>query len=85
MLWYLHLCADENIVVVEYSDNPTGILVVNNDGGYFKEITLNPSIKIANKEHVGKAIELHIVANKKCFIANSCNFPIRHFPKILVI
>ena len=33
MLWYLHLCADANIVVTEYRDDPIGIMTQTKDGG----------------------------------------------------
>ncbi len=32
------------------------------------------------KTQIDKANELHKEANKMCFIANSCNFPVRHIP-----
>lgn len=81
MLWYLHLCADSGIVVVEYVDNPVGILTESDDGsGCFSEITLNPVISITNKSVINRANELHKRANELCFIANSCNFIINHKP-----
>src|SRR3989304_4131909 len=45
MLWYLHLCAVNHIVVMDYTDKVTGIMVENKDGsGYFKSVTLNPRV-----------------------------------------
>lgn len=82
MLWYLHLCSVNKIVVTEYIDNATGIMVETENGsGKFTEVTLNPSVKITNTDLIKKANELHSEANKMCFIANSCNFKIRHKPK----
>ncbi|MEL4309089.1 OsmC family protein [Joostella sp. CR20] len=84
MLWYLHLCSANNIIVTEYSDNATGIMEETKDGsGKFTEVTLNPKVKITDKEMIEKAKELHKVANKMCFIANSCNFKIGHKPNII--
>lgn len=84
MLWYLHLCSDSKIVVIEYVDNPTAVMVVEPSGsGRFKEATLQPSIILAN-DKVVEAERLHEEAHKKCFIANSVNFPIILKPNIQV-
>jgi|SRR6185312_5726264 len=83
MLSYLHLCVVHHIVVIEYSDNPTGKMRESADGsGRFEEITLNPVIVVTEKSMIAKAYELHHDANKLCFIANSLNFPIKHIPVI---
>lgn len=85
MLWYLHLCTVHKIIVTEYLDNPTGIMEENENGsGKFTEINLNPQIKITDLNMVSKANALHKEANKMCFIANSCNFKIRHNPNTTV-
>ena len=43
MLWYLHLCADAGVVVVNYVDNAKGIMKQLVDGsGFFTEVTLYP-------------------------------------------
>ncbi|MCM4166805.1 hypothetical protein KCTC52924_01658 [Arenibacter antarcticus] len=82
MLWYLHLCSMNNIVVTDYTDNPTGIMEETADGsGRFIEVILNPIVKINNSAMLQQANELHIEANKMCFIANSCNFKIGHNPE----
>ncbi|SFB80505.1 Organic hydroperoxide reductase OsmC/OhrA [Zunongwangia mangrovi] len=79
MLWYLHLCASNKIIVLEYQDQPSGKMIENKDGsGKFTEVTLYPQIRLADKTMLEKAENLHKEANKFCFIANSCNFPIRH-------
>jgi len=78
MLWYLHLCADNGIIVTAYTDNATGIMEENEQGGRFTEVTLHPLVMIKDASMIEKARELHAAANKKCFIANSCNFPVKH-------
>lgn len=84
MLWYLHLCSINKIVVTEYFDNATGIMEETENGsGKFTEVTLNPSVKITNADLIKKANELHSEANRMCFIANSCNFKIGHNPKTI--
>lgn len=81
MLWYLHLCADNGIVVVDYSDNASGTMQETENGsGHFTEITLHPIVTVTDKNMVDKANELHKKANEFCFIANSCNFIIHHRP-----
>lgn len=78
MLWYLHLCADAGVVVVDYIDNVTGTLAELPEGGRFTEVTLHPIITVKDASMREKAIELHETANKKCFIANSVNFKVKH-------
>ena len=84
MLWYLHLCSDAGIRVTEYTDEPIGILSLNTNNGCFTSVTLNPVITITNINQTDLAETLHTEANKKCFIANSCNFTIHHFPTIKI-
>lgn len=81
MLSYLHLCAVAGIVVIDYSDTATGTMTQTADGGgHFTEVTLNPVVVVGDESMVDKANELHHQANKLCFIANSCNFPVLHKP-----
>ena len=81
MLWFLHLCSDEKIIVIDYTDNATGIMQETPDGGgRFIEVTLHPNVVVSNASMIEKANKLHHAANKLCYIANSCNFPIHHKP-----
>jgi organic hydroperoxide reductase OsmC/OhrA len=85
MLWYLHLCADNNVIVTEYTDEATGTMEENKDGsGQFVEVTLNPRVTVADKSMIEKANELHHKANEMCFIARSVKFPVHHKPVALV-
>lgn len=85
LLWYLHLCAVNKIVVTNYLDNAKGIMVETENGsGKFSEITLFPVVTVTEQSMVEKAKELHQQANKMCFIANSCNFPIKHEVSVFV-
>lgn len=77
LLWYLHLCADAGIVVLEYSDNASGTMVETPDGGgHFKEVVLKPTVLIGADGDVPLAQQLHERAHHLCFIANSVNFPV---------
>jgi organic hydroperoxide reductase OsmC/OhrA len=81
MLWYLHLCAVNNIIVEKYSDKATGIMVENADGsGQFAEVVLHPEVTIRNADGKEKAVALHADAHRMCFLARSVNFPVRHQP-----
>lgn len=86
MLSYLHLCTVSGIVVLDYADAATGTMTEDPlKGGFFSEVILNPVITITDGTKKELAIALHEKANKLCFIANSCNFPIKHNPEIRVV
>ncbi|WP_199117615.1 OsmC family protein [Pedobacter sp. ASV28] len=79
MLWFLHLCSKNGIVVIDYKDNAVGIMEEYADGsGKFKEVLLKPEVLISKQEDISWANSLHAEANKMCFIANSLNFPVKH-------
>lgn len=81
MLWFLHLCSETGVIVLDYTDNATGIMVETaNGGGLFTEVTLNPIVVVKENSMIDKANKLHKKANELCFIANSVNFPVRHNP-----
>jgi organic hydroperoxide reductase OsmC/OhrA len=84
MLSYLHLCAVNGVVVLEYKDSATGTMAENPDGsGQFTRVTLNPTVKVKDPSTNAKASELHGQAEKLCFIARSVNFPVHHKPSIV--
>lgn len=83
MLWYLHLCADNGVIVTAYTDQATGTMEENDRGGRFTEVTLHPVVTVAEEGMADKAKHLHTAAHEKCFIANSCNFPVHHEPVIV--
>jgi organic hydroperoxide reductase OsmC/OhrA len=79
MLWYLHLCSKNGIVVIEYKDRAKGTMTENPDGsGKFTEILLRPEVVISRPEDISWANSLHEEANRMCFIASSLNFPVKH-------
>ena len=82
MLWYLHVCADAGIVVVDYTDKATGILLTPAGApGHFSEVELHPQVTITDAARIDEAKALHDKAHHSCFIANSVNFPVRHVPE----
>ncbi len=79
MLAYLHLCAVNKIIVMEYTDNAEGSMIETPDGGgHFTEVILHPVVTVKEKSMLDKANELHSKANELCFIAQSVNFPVHH-------
>jgi organic hydroperoxide reductase OsmC/OhrA len=76
-LWYLHLCADAGVMVLEYVDHATGIMEEWSDGGgQFVLVTLKPKVLVAAGCDLDKALALHQAAHGKCFIARSVHFPV---------
>jgi len=72
MLWYLHLCALSDVVVLDYRDEPEGLMIEEANGsGAFSRIVLRPRIKLAASSSEQRARELHHEAHMMCFIANS--------------
>ena len=85
MLWYLHLCAVNGIVVTSYEDCAEGVMIEQAGGeGRFTEVVLAPEIVLTPGSDVDRAHALHAEAHAKCFIANSVNFPVRHEPVIRI-
>ena len=82
MLWYLHLCTENGIVITRYEDHAEGIMMEEKNGaGQFKEIVLRPKIVIQAGE-ISIAHTLHTQAHQFCFIARSVNFPVICQPEI---
>lgn len=82
MLSYLAVCVRAGIEVVSYEDAASGTLALEGGGGRFTEVVLRPRVVIAAGGDVEKARELHDIAHKQCFIANSMNFSVRHEPTV---
>ena len=78
MLWYLHLCADQGIIVTGYTDEPCGQMSETADGGgRFTEVVLQSLVTVKAGTDLVRAEQLHARAHALCFIANSMNFPVR--------
>ena len=57
LLWYLHLCSVNKILVVEYEDFAEGTMIEKENGsGNFSEITLIPRLEVAEKEMKEQAV-----------------------------
>ena len=85
MLWYLHMCAAHEVVVLDYKDNPIMEMEVKEFGnGDIRSATLSPTVRIASLDQRDQALAMHQKAHEKCFIAKSINFDIILKPTILV-
>jgi organic hydroperoxide reductase OsmC/OhrA len=85
MLWYLHLCAVNKVVVLDYQDNAEGSMEEKAEGGgQFVKVTLRPVITLTPESNIETAKHLHHEAHAKCFIANSVNFPVGCEPQFHV-
>jgi organic hydroperoxide reductase OsmC/OhrA len=83
LLWYLHLCAAAGVIVTSYTDEASGSMTEDDDGGgRFTEVVLRPRVTVASAGMAAAATRLHQEAHARCFIANSVNFPVRHEPVI---
>ncbi|MGA7814568.1 OsmC family protein [Caballeronia sp.] len=86
MLWYLHLCATNGIVVTGYMDEAMGTMEESANGsGRFTDVLLRPRVTIGASGHIALAERLHDEAHRFCFIANSVNFPVRCEPATEVV
>jgi len=83
MLWYLHLCAINGIVVLEYRDEAGGTLEEESDGGgAFVRVVLKPRVTLAKGGDRDRALALHEKAHHLCFIARSVGFAVEVAPQI---
>lgn len=85
LLAYLHACVTAGVVVVDYRDDASGVMVEDGrGGGAFTEVVLRPQVTVADASMTDAATRAHDQAHDWCFIANSVSFPVRHEPTIQV-
>lgn len=81
MMSFLYCCNQAKIEVLHYTDQAEALLDLQSDGsGRISKVILRPHVIIADPSRINQALGLHKEANRLCFIANSCNFPIEHEP-----
>jgi len=86
MLWYLHLCSVNKVIVTAYVDKAEGTMAVTPDGsGQFTEAVLKPEITISGIADRQLLDKLHHDTNKLCNIARSVNFPVKHAPVYIFV
>ena len=81
-LWFLHLAAVAGVVVTAYVDHAEGTMrtTPGAETGRFELVTLRPEVTLATGSDAAKVPALHEDAHRRCFIANSVNFPVRCEP-----
>lgn len=85
MLSYLHLCAVQGVIVLEYQDQASGVMEETDDGsGSFTGVQLRPRVRIADGGNVALALSAHHEAHRVCFIARSVNFTVEVVPQVVV-
>jgi organic hydroperoxide reductase OsmC/OhrA len=82
MLVFLHLAAKARIDVVEYTDEATGLMPLDEEPVRIAEITLRPRIVVAGDASEERVVKLAELGHRHCFIANSLNSEIRLEPVI---
>jgi organic hydroperoxide reductase OsmC/OhrA len=82
MLMFLHLAAKARIDVVEYTDEATGLMPLDEEPVRIQEITLQPRIVIAGDAGDERVLKLVHLAHEQCFIANSLKSEMRLEPVI---
>ena len=84
-LWYLHLCAVNQVTVLAYRDRASGAMAEHADGsGEFQRVLLRPDVEIAAGCDPKTAMRLHDEAARLCLLARSVSFPVEHEPSIKV-
>ncbi len=75
MLWFLHLCSDASIIVLEYSDAAVGKMIESDDGnGRFSEVILYPRVKVKEEWMMEKTKRFTKKQMHFAYIANSMQF-----------
>jgi organic hydroperoxide reductase OsmC/OhrA len=85
MLWVLHLCADAGIVVTDYFDDASGVMVEHADGaGEFRRVVLKPRMAITDASRADEIIEIHHKAHAVCALARSVSFEVACEPEVRI-
>lgn len=81
-LWFLHLASVSGVVVTSYMDNAQGTMrtTPGAETGRFEQVTLRPEVTVTPESDISRVGALHEDAHRRCFIANSVNFPVRCEP-----
>ncbi|MFZ4517880.1 MAG: OsmC family protein [Microthrixaceae bacterium] len=75
MLWYLHLCQRNGVVVEDYVDHASGELEVARAEGRMASVTLRAEVRIsAGDPEVAR--DLFATAGELCYITRSLNCPV---------
>ena len=84
MLMFLHLAAKARIDVVEYEDDATALMPLDQEPVRITEIVLRPRIAIDGEASVDRVRKLIETGHAHCFIANSLSCDMTIEPRIEV-
>ena len=79
MLWFVAVARERHLRVLSYEDAAVGTL----DGVRITLVTLHPEVSLVPDPDPGVVSELHREAHRRCFLANSVNFPVEVAPEAL--
>lgn len=82
MLWFLHLAAKARIDVVEYEDDASAVMPLDDQPVRLTEIRLRPRIVIAGDASEERVEKLAHKAHEYCYIANSLKGEVVLEPRI---
>jgi organic hydroperoxide reductase OsmC/OhrA len=82
MLFFLHLASKARIDVVEYVDEASGVMPLDDEPVRLTEITLRPRIVIAGDASEERVQKLVHTAHEHCYIANSLKSDVTLEPRV---
>ena len=82
MLFFLHLASKARIDVVEYVDEASGLMPLDDEPVRLTEITLRPRIVIAGDASEERVQKLVHTAHEHCYIANSLKSEVTLEPQV---
>ena len=82
MLFFLHLASKARIDVVEYMDEASGVMPLDDEPVRLTAITLRPRIVIAGDASEERVRKLAQTAHEYCYIANSLNGEVTLEPSV---
>ena len=82
MLFFLHLASKARIDVVEYVDEASGVMPLDDEPVRLTEITLRPRIVIAGDASEERVQKLVHTAHEHCYIANSLKSEVTLEPQV---
>jgi organic hydroperoxide reductase OsmC/OhrA len=82
MLFFLHLASKARIDVVEYVDDASGVMPLDDEPVRLTEITLRPRIVIAGDASEERVQKLVHTAHEHCYIANSLKSEVTLEPQV---
>jgi organic hydroperoxide reductase OsmC/OhrA len=82
MLFFLHLASKARIDVIEYVDEASGVMPLDDEPVRLTEITLRPRIVIASDASEERVQKLVHTAHQHCYIANSLKSAVTLEPRV---